>query len=302
MPRARKSDAERMTRMTLGQRIRQARIDRGMTQKQLVGDHITRNMLSKIENDSATPSVRTLEYIASRLSLPAGYFMAGASYSDGTSPDGLDDMRAAYRRGDYAGCIRLLEENPHAATSDEGYLLHARAALAAARQALDAGRIAEAKEYADTADYYNRQSMYDSAETDAEMSLILAECALELDPAEFEENAKEYERAVRGITFTVRYGLARADYLLKTGETELAGQLLQTLHPETDREKARHLFLSGEYCRAAGRQQAAIEMYSAAEQAGDALLLPRIYRRLEDCYREQDNYKMAYIYAARQLR
>ena len=58
--------------MTLGQRIRQARIDRGMTQKQLVGDHITRNMLSKIENDSATPSVRTLEYIASRRSLPAG--------------------------------------------------------------------------------------------------------------------------------------------------------------------------------------------------------------------------------------
>ena len=86
--------------MTLGQRIRQARIDRGLTQKQLVGDHITRNMLSKIENDSATPSVRTLEYIASRLSLPAGFFMAGESYSDGTSPDGLDEMRAAYRSGD----------------------------------------------------------------------------------------------------------------------------------------------------------------------------------------------------------
>ena len=39
--------------MTLGQKIRSARIERGMTQKELVGDHITRNMLSRIENDSA---------------------------------------------------------------------------------------------------------------------------------------------------------------------------------------------------------------------------------------------------------
>ena len=58
----------------------------------------------------------------------------------------------------------------------------------------------------------------------------------------------------------------------------------------------------GEYLSAAGRRQAAIEKYTAAEQTGDALLLPRIYRRLEDCYREQDDYKMAYIYASKQLR
>ena len=50
--------------MTLGQKIRAARQERGMTQKELVGHYITRNMLSKIENDSATPSVRTLEYLA----------------------------------------------------------------------------------------------------------------------------------------------------------------------------------------------------------------------------------------------
>ena len=66
--------------MTLGQKIRSARIERGMTQKELVGDHITRNMLSRIENDSAMPSMRTLEYIAARLDLPAGYFMADSRW------------------------------------------------------------------------------------------------------------------------------------------------------------------------------------------------------------------------------
>ena len=104
--------------MTLGQKIKQARIVKGLTQKELVGNHITRNMLSKIENDSATPSVRTLEYLADKLGLPAGYFMSDSHYSDGSSPDGLDEMRRAYREARYIDCINLLEESPSAATTD----------------------------------------------------------------------------------------------------------------------------------------------------------------------------------------
>lgn len=65
--------------MTLGQRIREARLDRQMTQQELVGDYITRNMLSKIENDAAVPSVRTLEYLAAAMSLPPGAFLSDAS-------------------------------------------------------------------------------------------------------------------------------------------------------------------------------------------------------------------------------
>ena len=53
--------------MTLGQKLKQTRLARGMTQSQVVGDRITRNMLSQIENDLASPSVGTLEYLARRL-------------------------------------------------------------------------------------------------------------------------------------------------------------------------------------------------------------------------------------------
>ncbi|MDR0324636.1 MAG: helix-turn-helix domain-containing protein [Oscillospiraceae bacterium] len=62
--------------MTIGQRIREARLGRQMTQQELVGDYITRNMLSKIENDAATPSVRTLEYLAGAMGLPPGVFLS----------------------------------------------------------------------------------------------------------------------------------------------------------------------------------------------------------------------------------
>ena len=62
--------------MTIGQRIREARLGRQMTQQELVGDYITRNMLSKIENDAATPSVRTLEYLAGAMGLQPGAFLS----------------------------------------------------------------------------------------------------------------------------------------------------------------------------------------------------------------------------------
>ena len=53
--------------MTLGERIKRSRLDRGMSQKALAGEQITRNMLSQIENGQATPSMKTLQYLAERL-------------------------------------------------------------------------------------------------------------------------------------------------------------------------------------------------------------------------------------------
>ena len=46
-----------MNERDLGARVRELRLKRGMTQKELAGGHITRNMLSLIESGSASPSV-----------------------------------------------------------------------------------------------------------------------------------------------------------------------------------------------------------------------------------------------------
>jgi len=287
--------------LTLGQKVRSARIARGMTQKQLVGDQITRNMLSRIENDSATPSMRTLEYLAGRLGLPAGHFLSDSRWSDGTSPDGLDDMRRAYREGRFTDCIALLEES-RAGTTDEGYLLRSLASLSAARQALKEGRTEDARQFADAADYYNRQGMYYSVEIDAEMSLILAECALQLDPSDFEQNAADFEKAVARIRFQERYALARAEHLLLTGENELALQLLKK-YPAPEEPAARYLWLLGTALAAAGNDEAAIEALLKAEALEpDEALLMKIWKALEGCYSRRDDYRMAYAYAAKRLK
>ena len=46
--------------MTLGEKLRKTRMEKGLTQTDVAGERITRNMLSQIENDVASPSVGTL--------------------------------------------------------------------------------------------------------------------------------------------------------------------------------------------------------------------------------------------------
>ena len=54
------------TEMELGEKIKQARLEAGLSQRQLCGDTVTRNMLSQIENGSARPSMDTLRFFAAR--------------------------------------------------------------------------------------------------------------------------------------------------------------------------------------------------------------------------------------------
>ena len=61
--------------MELGAKIRTARQEAGLSQRQLCGEEITRNMLSLIENGAAKPSMKTLEYLARQLGKPLSYFL-----------------------------------------------------------------------------------------------------------------------------------------------------------------------------------------------------------------------------------
>lgn len=158
--------------MTLGQKVRTARLERGMTQKELVGDAITRNMLSKIENDAAAPSVKTLEYLAKALDLPVGVFLE--TENPGSVPDGLDEARGAYREGRWTDCLRALEQDPDAAATDEGFLLRALAGEQAAGEALAREDWAEARDLAEEARWSNEQGMYGSVEVGARLALVLS--------------------------------------------------------------------------------------------------------------------------------
>ena len=62
--------------MNIGEKIKNLRMSKMMTQQELAGEHITRNMLSRIENGFALPSMQTLLYISDKLGVPAGFLLA----------------------------------------------------------------------------------------------------------------------------------------------------------------------------------------------------------------------------------
>ena len=119
-------DASKIKELSLGKKIRQIRIDRKITQQELVGDFITRNMLSQIENDVATPSIKTLQYIADHLEVPLSFLMVGEHDADFNKNYKFDDAetisikaKKLYFDGDYLKYIEICENNPEIINTDK---------------------------------------------------------------------------------------------------------------------------------------------------------------------------------------
>ncbi len=91
----------------IGERIRVLRQSRGMTQSELAGDDVTRNMLSRIENGAALPSLPTLVAIASRLNVPVGALLGDFdSYSEQKTKSEIRELIDEHK---YAEAIGLCE-------------------------------------------------------------------------------------------------------------------------------------------------------------------------------------------------
>ena len=93
--------------MELGERLLEARKEAGLSQRQVCGDVITRNMLSRIEHGTVRPSMKTLQYLAQVLGKPVGYFLGEttASANDGI----MAQARECFADGKYAQVLQKLE-------------------------------------------------------------------------------------------------------------------------------------------------------------------------------------------------
>ena len=94
--------------MHIGEKIKKLRTAKLMTQNELVGGEITRNMLSRIENGAAQPSMATIKYIAQRLNVSAGFLLAEEEdeilYFKSAE---INDIKKAYVNKDYSLCREM---------------------------------------------------------------------------------------------------------------------------------------------------------------------------------------------------
>src|SRR5690242_9823434 len=66
----------------LGERLRQLRVAAGLTQTDLAGDRFSKEYISQIERGKTRPTQETVDWLALRLGVDAGFLASGISADD----------------------------------------------------------------------------------------------------------------------------------------------------------------------------------------------------------------------------
>lgn len=262
--------------MRLGQRLRQARMEAGLSQRQLCGETITRNMLSQIENGVARPSMDTLCYLATQLGKPVSFFLE-ETVVNSPNLECMGKARAAYTNRDFSALSEILTtyQSPDEIFDEEKGLLQLLCLLHMAESAITENRPVHARQL--LAEAAEIKTCYDTEELEQRRLLLLAQVSLE--PVMLAADDRPL--------------LIRAELELKKGNFTRCAALLEACEnrdaPAWHYLRAEAAFMEKDYACAASH-------YHQAEQ-----LHPReCYQRLERCYEALEDYKRAYEYACKQ--
>lgn len=257
--------------MTMGALLKQARLEAGLSQRQLCGSEITRNMLSQIENGAAKPSMDTLCYLAARLGKPVSYFLEEETAS--VNQDRMGKARRAWQQGDWEQVLDLLEgyQLPDGVFDAEMGLLRALATMEKAKQAIDRGKVPYAVALLQDMD---TASPYFTPELQRQRLLLLGKAR----PAE----AIAVLRQLPGNDDEL---LLRAQAAQQQEKWERSVCLLDAAEGKSEQ----WYLLRGEACYHMGQYGAAAEYFGKVET--------KALSRLESCYEQLGDYKMAYYYA-----
>ena len=261
--------------MELGQLLKQARLDAGLSQRQLCGDTITRNMLSQIENGSARPSMETLRYLAGRLGKPISFFLNEEAASPNQTL--LTKARDAFSAGDCATALEVLKDYAEDGIfNGEAYLLQVLCYFQLAESAVKDARLPYACTLLQKVREVGAKTPYYTSDLERRRLLLLAQIVPEESGAIVEQLENE-ELLLRGHAAFLAGNLTRAAVLLDAAAAP---------------NQQRWGILRGDVHFAAGEFAEAAQCYLTAEE--------KCLDRLERCYEKLGDYQKAYYYACRQ--
>lgn len=258
--------------MELGERLKQARLEAGLSQRQLCAGVVTRNMLSQIENGTARPSMDTLKVLAFRLERPLSWFLE----EDPVTPAQNRILQARASASEPQRVLALLAAGDQDPMFDpERYLMCAMARMELARQALEQNRPVYAQGLLESAGEDGARTPYFTQAMERERLLLLYRARPDM--------AKTLaERLPRAPEETLLRAAAEPD-------GDVQGRILDG-DPWTD---PRWYLARGDAWFVRGRYEKALECYAHAEQT------PHTLQRQEVCCRELGDYKGAYEFACK---
>jgi transcriptional regulator with XRE-family HTH domain len=264
-----------------------------MTQKELCGSVITRNMLSCIENGTANPSIRTLEYIAERLNIPAGILISEEEGSFTLKKSStIDSIRKAYKNESYQICIDIC--NSLGEADDEIYMIMSHAYLGCARNAFNEGNLKLMCDFIDEAVSYNQITMYSDDSITAEASCYFR-FASEIVPtlsiaAPLQSRSWEEDLSALGNDF------CKYAYTLHLAKNGIHNDIFKVTYSNTS--YAKHIEAISLLCT--DRFGDALNILKDLIYGSDIFARPIMYnvlRSAEICAKNIENYKLAYEFS-----
>ena len=281
--------------MDIGAKIKKLRTAKMMTQAELAGPQITRNMLSQIENGLALPSLATIVYIAERLNVPSGFLLAeGDDEFIYRKMNAMGNIKRAFRAGDYRICrdicLNALDE-----ADDEIHLILAECAFSIAREEFHNGHLHTACRFFDEAMDYAEKTMYYTKHIRIiafGYFMYMHRISLTLYSEQIDLNNPNQ------IWETLSYNDEFCQYLSATEDGGQSAQDYIKRYPDTEHVLARHVeallaMQAGDYEDAIYRLKAIL---NGAVRVPEPVIYT-IFENLEICCRECGDYKGAYEYA-----
>lgn len=265
--------------MELGEKLRQARLRAGLSQRQVCGEEITRNMLSQIEHGVCNPSVSTLCFLARQLGLPVSYFLEEESAVSSNSSC-MAKAWTAFEAEDAPGALQLLEQyrGPDALFDREYHILKALVLLRLAEASAESGR-----------QVYARQLLSQVQELESALPWLpeVGRRRLLLQSRLGEPVPQEKLQSLDDEL------LLHASAALDAGSPARAAAFLDACQAQ---ETAAWLLLRARAYMAQSEYAAAARLLQEAEKTNPETAIPL----LEQCFSALGDYRLAYYYACKQ--
>ena len=272
--------------MLLGEKIKLARQAKKITQSQLAGDKVTRNMISRIETGTATPSLDTIKYLAQRLSLPVSYLL---SEDDDLlfyeKKEKMSVIYAAYTSKDYSYCIEKID-SLSGLDNELAYLL-ANSLFERGKQNLVRGALRSAMKDFKRAEESIHLTVLDTLHISTVLKMYKS-IASNIQAPLLEFNDAEY---AAGLHSTFDYDMYR--YLVQDYDYEFKNESMRY------HAAAKKLIRERKYSDAVPRLLKASEKMAA--QGYNSFVLFSIYTDLEQCYKQLFDFENAYRYASKRM-